>query len=111
MLSKTLEMQVDGVTSKDIPESFSEIVFFKNDKFISDANLEKVFVFEDYFIKPFKGFDFHEKFNNNTPPPEQAMQGFVLRETEKMFYISVHTFDGKKFWMGWVPKKSVRLET
>lgn len=111
LLSKTLEIQVDGVTSKDIPESFSEIVFLKSDKVMSDVTLEKVFVFEEYFYKPFKGFDFHDKFNNGVPPPEQTMQGFVLKETEKMFYLSVHTFDNKRFWMGWAPKKSVRIDS
>ena len=111
LLSKTLDFQVDGVTSKELPESFSKIVFIKSNKQLSDNALEKLFVFEDYFVKPSKTFNFHDKFNNGVPPPEQTLQGFILKETDKMFYISAHTFDNKKFWMGWVPKKSVRIDT
>lgn len=110
LLSKTLEMQVDGVPSKVLPESFSEIVFFKTDKTIDDTTIEKVFIFEDYFVHPYETFDFHTKFNSGNPPPERVMQGVILRETEKMVYISVHTFDNQKTWVGWCPKKSVKLE-
>ena len=110
LLAKTLDFQVDGKPSKDFPESFSEITFMRSNKTLDDKSLEKVFVFEDYIIKPYQGFDFHDKFNNGIAPPEKTMQGFILRETEKMWYLSVHTFDNMKFWMGYCPKKSVRID-
>ena len=59
---KTLEFQVDGNPSKDFPESFSEIVFFKSGKNLEDVS-EKTFSFESYIVKPYAGFDFHDKFN------------------------------------------------
>lgn len=108
---KTLEFQVDGKPSKDFPEFFNEVIFKKN---IADIKLydtsEKQIVFKDYFIHPFEGFDFHQKFNKGAEPPTDAvMYGTILKETDKMFYLKVHTFDAKKFWEGWCPKKSCTI--
>lgn len=103
---KTLEFQVDGKPSKDFPESFSEIVFLKNGKQLTNQ-LENTFKFENYIVKPFQGFDFHDKFNKGIAPPEIVMSGYIDRETEKMYYLKLHSLD--KIWEGWCPKKSVTI--
>jgi hypothetical protein len=103
---KTLEFQVDGESLKDFPESFSEVTFFKSDKNLSDCS-EKIFKFEDYIIKPYNGFDYHDKFNKGVPPPEKVMQGCIVKETEKMYYLRLHSTFNNKTWEGWCPKKSV----
>lgn len=105
---KTLEFQVDGKPSKDFPESFSEIVFFKSGKNLEDVS-EKTFSFENYIIKPYAGFDFHDKFNKGIAPPEQVMNGFIVKETEKMYYLKLHSNLTNKIWEGWCPKKSVKI--
>lgn len=107
---KTLDFQVDGMSMKEIPESFSEIVF--KSKNGNDANIEKTytFTFERYIVFPFKGFDFHDKFNKGIAPPDLVMNGTIVKQTEKMYYINAYTFDKSKTWNGWVPKKSVKLE-
>lgn len=105
---KTLEFQVDGKPSKDFPESFSEIVFFKSGKNLEDVS-EKTFSFESYIVKPYAGFDFHDKFNKGIAPPEQVMNGFIVKETEKMYYLKLHSNLTNKIWEGWCPKKSVKV--
>lgn len=110
LLSKALVFQVDGIPSKEIPESFSKITFEKSDKNLDNLIIDKTFIFENYMMEISEKFDFHIKFNNSVPPPSQVMCGSVLKETEKMYYVSLHTFDGKKSWIGWTPKKSVRIE-
>ena len=105
---KTLEFQVDGNPSKDFPESFSEIVFFKSGKNLEDVS-EKTFSFESYIVKPYAGFDFHDKFNKGIAPPEQVMNGFIVKETEKMYYLKLHSNLTNKIWEGWCPKKSVKV--
>lgn len=105
---KTLEFQVDGKPSKDFPESFSEIVFFKSGKNLEDVS-EKTFSFENYIIRPYVGFDFHDKFNKGIAPPEQVMNGFIVKETEKMYYLKLHSNLTNKIWEGWCPKKSVKI--
>ena len=70
---------------------------------------QKKIVFADYFVKPFDGFDFHDKFNNGTPPYAITMYGEILKETEKMYYVSVHSESSDKLWVGWVPKKSCTI--
>lgn len=106
---KTLDFQVDGKPSKEFPESFSDIIFLKTNTTNLVDTSEKTFIFEDYIIKPFEGFDFHKKFNKNIPPPAKIMQGQIIRETEKMYYIKVHTQDTSKMWEGFVPKKSCKV--
>lgn len=105
---KTLEFQVDGKPSKDFPESFSEIVFFKSGKNLEDVS-EKTFSFESYIVKPYAGFDFHDKFNKGIAPPEQVMNGFIVKETEKMYYLKLHSNLTNRIWEGWCPKKSVKV--
>lgn len=104
---KTLEFQVDGKSSKEIPESFSNIVFLKNGnkKLISEITV----VFKDYIVKPYQGFDFHDKFNKGVPPPEKIMFGCILKETEKMYFLKLRTKDNSKTWSGWCPRKSLEI--
>lgn len=103
---KTLDFQVDGKPSKEFPESFFEIVFFKENKKEDNG---KTFMFEDYMIKPFKGFDFHDKFNKGIAPPEKTMYGSIVKETEKMYYLKLESLISNKTWEGWSPKKSVKI--
>lgn len=134
---KTLEFQVDGKPSKDFPEFFSEVVFKKNSTNIIDKSLQ-IFNFADYMIKPFNGFDFHEKFNKGNITPLKFMQGQIMKETEKMYYIKAKGFSMpskvcchclevincdtvcnkcKKqipvveniYWEGWTPKKACTI--
>lgn len=135
----TLEHTVDGQLTKDIPESFSQITFYKigNTRALAYPKI-KIFIFEDYIIKPFQGFDFHDKFNKGNPPPFKVMTGEILKETDKMYYLTckaiiattkycVHCLkpqvvkylcnDCSKLykniesivWVGWIPKKSVKI--
>ena len=108
-MMKTLEFQVDGKPSKDFPEFFNEVTFKKTTKDIVDTR-EKQFVFADYILHPYPGFDLHEKFNKGIIPPEQIMQGQIVKETERMYCIKAHTLDNSKDWFGWIPKKSVKID-
>ena len=108
-LKKTLEFQVDGKPSKDFPEFFSEVTFLKSGSDLVDTR-DKTFIFEDYIIRPFEGFDFHDKFNNGIAPPEKVMVGKIIKETEKMYFIEAESLFDIKTWKGWVPKKSVKID-
>lgn len=105
---KTLEFQVDGKLSKDVPKSFSNIVFLKSDKQVVVENEHRI-VFEPYVIQPFMD-DFHNKFNNGHRPPDLVTFGNVLKESEKMYYIQVRNVSNTKTFIGWIPKKSMRIE-
>ena len=105
-----LTHSVDGIPGKDIPDDFNEVVFNRtcNLELKSTQKEQATFIFEKYIVKPFEGFDFHDKFNNGIAPPDIVMGGTVERETEKMYYINANSPAGT--WSGWVPKKSVRVE-
>lgn len=105
---KNLEFQVDGIPSKEFPDSFSEVTFIKNGTQLADTS-DKIVTFADYIINPYEGFDFHKKFNHDVPPPEQLMYGIIEKETEKMYYFNLKNSDGTKHWMGWCPKKSCKV--
>lgn len=134
---KTLEFQVDGKPSKDFPESFSEVVFKKNSTNIVDTSMQ-LFNFADYMVKPFDGFDFHKNFNKGSITPLKFMQGQIMRETDKMYYIKArgyslptkvcgHCLEQGNFdtvcnnckqqmpiienvyWEGWSPKKACKI--
>lgn len=109
MLSKTLGFQVDGKLSKEIPSFFNEIVFFRNSK-ESASNENHIIVFEDYILKGNIADDFHSKFNKGVLPPEKIMVGYVVKESEKMFYLRLSNSNKTMFWEGWCPKKSVKFE-
>lgn len=98
---------VDGKSVGIIPNSFSEIVFKKQVTAKSDFEIKVTFA--DYIVKPFEGFDFHEKFNNGTPPPCKKMFGKIIKETEKMYKFDLQTETGSNKWCGWCPKKSVEV--
>lgn len=106
MLS-VLDYEVDGKKVDVIPDKFNEIVFKSNNNKIIDTS-EKQVIFEEYIIKPFPGFDFHKKFNKNIAPPSKIMFGFILKETEKMYYFKLRT-DKNVYWEGWCPKKSCKV--
>lgn len=138
---KTLPHTVDGSDIESIPNDFDKIVFHKvgSGNAVSELPKTLVITFEDYIIKPFNGFDFHEKFNNGIAPPFKIMEGEVIKETEKMVYLSCGAHpvtskfcnhclkygvvnylcdDCKKLynsidtimWAGWCPKKSVNIK-
>ena len=98
---------VDGVYTNDIPEKFESIIFKKNDIQLNNTSIQVIF--EDYILKPFDGFDLHEKFNNGIVPYEKIMYGNIIKETEKMYYFNLHTADSSKTWIGWIPKKSCKI--
>ena len=98
---------VDGKLSANIPNSFSEIIFKR--QIIAKSDFEIKVTFADYIVKPFDGFDFHEKFNNGTPPPHKKMFGKIVKETEKMYKFDLQTETGSDRWCGWCPKKSVEV--
>lgn len=104
---KSFNHTVDGKLEEGFPESFSEIVFFKKQS-VSQIK-ELCVVFEDYIVQPFEGFDFHDKFNNGVPPYDKIMYGTIERETEKMYYLKVHSITSDKIWTGWCPKKSCKI--
>ena len=97
---------VDGDKNKDILDVKDEIIFFKKEKEDNQINI----VFENYFIHPFEGFDFHEKYNHNIPPYAKEMIGKIEKETEKMYYFKGHSLTDSKIWEGWVPKKSCTIK-
>lgn len=102
----TAHFEVDGKSEKGLPESFSEIVFFKKNKSI---NLIKV-TFENYIINPFPGFDFHDKWNNGIKPYAKVMYGKIINETKGMYQFELHSESSDKVWRGWCPKKSCTIE-
>lgn len=138
---KTLPHTVDGKDIEDVPDNFDRIVFHKvgSGNAVSELPKTLIFTFEDYIIKPFNGFDFHEKFNRGIAPPFKTMEGEVIKETEKMVYLSCKSHpttskfcnhclkygvanylcdNCKKLynnidtimWAGWCPKKSVDIK-
>ena len=109
---KVIPHSVDNIITEEMPLDFKEIVWNKtsvnNIPKQNPLTIEHTFIFENYIVKPFKGFDFHDKFNRGVPPPSLIMKGFIIKESEKMYYIDVIS-DSKNHWSGWIPKKSVRV--
>ncbi len=103
---KNLKYTIDGKEASEIVDDFNEIIFFKTNKEVKN-NKPLVVIFEDYIIKPFPGFDFHEKFNKGKKPPFKQMTGFIVKETERMYYL--HLKHNDITWEGWCPKKSCKL--
>lgn len=93
---------VDGKDSDSIPESFNHIVFYKQSKEVAKVKV----IFADYIVKPYDGFDFHERWNNGTPPMQKTMIGEIDSQTQGMLHFNVKTEDGLQSWTGWCPKKS-----
>lgn len=131
----SIKHMVDGELVDSIPDSFNEIQFLKES--CGYVNNNKQVIFEDYIIKPFVGFDFHEKFNKGNPPPFKYMKGIIVKETEKMYYFKLtpnmftsnfcnHCLSKNSggylcdncsklynlsnvTWEGWCPKKSCKV--
>jgi len=96
--SSTTEEQIESEQVKDI-------IFYK--KLNNSVKKYKV-IFEDYIVRPFEGFDFHDKFNHGNTPPSGVMYGIIIKETEKMYYFNLST-DSLESWSGWCPKKSCKV--
>lgn len=63
----------------------------------------------DYIIKPYKGFDLHERWNDNRVPTDKQMD--VVVDTIRGSMVLVHgkgIHDGK-YWGGYLPKKSFKV--
>lgn len=103
--NQNLDFQIDGKLSKEFPDFFSEVTFKRNGNQLVDTS-NKIVTFMDYIVKPYEGFDFHKKFNNDVPPPEKVMVGIIEKETERMYYFNLRSEDGTKQWRGWCPRKS-----
>ena len=106
-LLTTVPFKVDGEKRDVLPESFKEIVFEQDISSVHKDNI--IVIFEDYIIKPFKGFDLHQKWNNNIPPYDKKMYGNIIKETEKMYQLDVHSETSNHKWIGWCPKKSCKI--
>ncbi len=105
----SLRYEVDGNSCSAIPDNFHTITFFKGKAELDSSKEEKTFVFENYIVKPFEGFDFHDKFNKGIAPFDKVMYGFIIRETEKMYLLRLRNGLGNKVWEGFCPKKSVKI--
>ena len=67
------------------------LIIKQKDFSVNKDNL-KLFTFEDYLINPYEGFDFHIRFNNGINIPLKVMQGYIIKEVGKMYYIKVKGF-------------------
>lgn len=100
--------EVDQKPTSQVPTTATEIIFSDKKVVAQDEPKLLTVVFEQYIVHPYGTFDFHDKFNNGIAPPEATMQGVILKETEKMLYLNVHTSKGVA-WTGWCPKKSCKI--
>ena len=105
-LETTHRFKIDGKEANHIPDEFSEIIFEKDTVSVKDTI---IVTFEDYFLRPYKGFDFHQKWNNDIAPFAKKMYGNIVKETEKMYLLNVHTETSTDIWQGWCPKKSCKI--
>ena len=102
-----LEYTLDN-GSIDLDQYFSEITFKKRNADKHAVDSIRV-VFEDYIIKPFDGFDLHEKWNNGIAPYSKIMYGKIIKETAGMYMFTLHSEFSDKTWTGWCPKKSCEI--
>ena len=102
-----LEYTLDN-GSIDLDQYFSEITFKKRNADKQAVDSIRV-VFEDYIIKPFDGFDLHEKWNNGVAPYSKIMYGKIIKETAGMYMFTLHSEFSDKTWTGWCPKKSCEI--
>lgn len=86
----------------DVPDYFKEVIIPKSATLPMTVKVE----FADYIVKPFDGFDFHDKWNNGIPPFGKVMYGDILKETDGMWYFELHPLSNFNTWRGWCPKKS-----
>lgn len=97
-----IEFDVDNVNVNSIPNNFKEITFHKTP---SKDTMIKV-IFANYIVSPGKDFDFHDKWNDGTPPSQSSMYGSIIKETDRMYKFDVVTEQFDCRWIGWCPKKS-----
>ena len=70
---------------------------------------------EDYIVKPNKGFNLHDNWNNGIPPSSNVLKIQVLQIMGKMIQVSSVGFDVTNnielgdTWEGWLPKKSIKI--
>ena len=76
-----LEYTLDN-GSIDLDQYFSEITFKKRNADKQAVDSIRV-VFEDYIIKPFDGFDLHEKWNNGIAPYSKIIKSTFKLELFK----------------------------
>ena len=106
---KKLHFKVDGISAKEIPESFTEILFSKKSDNNSKEKEIKV-IYENYIVQPFDGFNLHDKWNNGVAPYSKIMYGKIIDETKGMYKLKVHSETSDKEYIGWCPKKSCRIQ-
>ena len=109
-MTETLKNELDKLSSLN-PITKGDSIFFKKvGQTVTTTSQQYRVIFADYIVKPFEGFDFHTKFNNDIAPPTTIMVGTIEQSTDKMYKFKLSTLDGLKTWEGWCPKKSCRLE-
>lgn len=81
----------DNQISKDELDDQTVLVIKQKD-FNNNQEDLLLFTFEDYLIKPFSDFDFHEKFNGGINIPLKVMQGRIIKTVGKMYFIKVRGF-------------------
>ena len=67
----------DNQISKDELDD-QTVLIIKQKDFNNNQEDLLLFTFEDYLIKPFSDFDFHEKFNGGINIPLKVMQGRII---------------------------------
>lgn len=70
-------------------DNYNTFIVEKNE---NKQEQEYLFIFDKYLIQPFSTFDFHEKFNKGKIIPLTIMEGKIIREVGKMYYIKVHGY-------------------
>lgn len=113
-MTKTKEEQLKKLSSfphnicggDDLLGDFDSVVFFKRQR---KTGVVRV-TFEEYILRPFDGFDLHDKFNDGIAPKHKIMYGKIISETNGMYRLKVASDDGSEVWTGWCPKKSVTIE-
>lgn len=122
---KSLEFQVDGKPSKDFPETFSKVVFFKSnsklDSLKDDNSLSigksYLIEFANYIINEPENFDLSKKWNNGIKPKSSIAKIKVLDIKGKMIKVNALGYDLKRnieilddlCSSLWVPMKAIRI--
>ena len=110
----TAHFKIDDGKSSDFSIPFSEVVFYKKggNNIIPEKreNNNIRVTFENYIVNPYNGFTFHDTWNNGVPPPCLKMYGTIEKQTKGMYYFDLKSMDGNESWVGWIPKKSCKIE-
>ena len=103
---QTAHFKIDDGECKDFSVPFKEVIFYKRNSPSSTVKIS----FADYFVHPFSGFDFHEKWNDGVAPPCNVLYGQIDKETKGMYHFVGNNEYCSVEWSGWVPKKSCEIE-